>query len=100
MNYNHIIKRARERYDLRLSTRDVDEISRMIREGAPGARLVNPRPSEGHPHDQNWNVEFKGQVLRVAYNSARGEAFTLRPRHMDAGSMKLKDAVRIVRRKP
>jgi len=72
----HLIERARKRYELELTSDDIAEICAMICERKQGARLVR----DVHSAAQNWVVAFKGQRLRVRWDSVNMEALTFMPR--------------------
>ena len=73
----HFRKRLRQRYPgLEMTPREIREIASAIRNGNPRARCVH-RESLTRTH---WEVEFKGEIIRLVYDKKRSQVITALPR--------------------
>ena len=75
----HAIRRARERYNLYVSSHEYLEACRRIREG--NATFIR-RESLRVVH---YSVELAGRIVPVVYDSSRGTIVTVLPEPMEAG---------------
>lgn len=80
---SHAITRARQRYDIVLSWRDIDEINQLIQ--GRGARLIGRLNSR----KTKWAVDYRGKCFIAVYDTKHSCVATFLPPEADDAPMQV-----------